>query len=78
MTNLELVLTMLAETATTEISRVKDPKTFQESRVVASKGGSVARAARVEIEKQTGNYVVSPHNRRQLQSRKVDIERLSK
>ncbi len=70
MTNLELVLTMLAETATTEISRAKDPKTFQASRTVARKGGGVAGAARIEVEKQTQQSVISSKNTKQLRDGK--------
>ena len=51
MTNLELVLTMLAETATTEISENKEPKNFGENKKVAKKGGTIAGNARKQIEK---------------------------
>lgn len=59
MTNLELVLNMLAEASTTEISKKEEPKTFVENRVVAKKGGKVAGKARIELEKQTGKSVIS-------------------
>lgn len=59
MTNLELVLNMLAEASTTEISQVKQPQTFPENRKVAKQGGRVAGKARKEIEKQTKKKVVS-------------------
>jgi hypothetical protein len=59
MTNLELVLNMLAETSTTEISKVDKPDTFNKNRVVAKKGGGVAAEARKELEKQTGKSVIS-------------------
>lgn len=59
MSNLELVLNMLAEASTTEISKVKKPEGLGENKKVARKGGNVARKARVEIEKQTGKPVVS-------------------
>lgn len=62
MTNLELVLNMLAETSTTEISKVKKPETFVDNRKVAHKGGSVARVAREKIEEQTGKSVISKQN----------------
>jgi len=62
MTNLELVLNMLAETSTTEISKVKKPQTFPENRKVARKGGSVAKVARNKIEKETGKKVISRKN----------------
>jgi len=59
MTNLELVLNMLAEASTTEISKDKQPKTFAENKKVAVKGGNVAKAARLQLEKTTGKNVVS-------------------
>ncbi len=62
MTNLELVLNMLAEASTTEISEVKKPDTFHENRKVAREGGGVARKARKEIEARTGRKVVSKDN----------------
>ena len=54
MTNLELVLNMLAEASTTEISKDKNPKTFTENKQVARKGGKVANAARKQLENTTG------------------------
>lgn len=60
MTNLELVLNMLAEESTKEISKKVEPKNFDQNRQVAKKGGGVARAARVELESKTGKSVVSP------------------
>jgi len=62
MTNLELVLNMLAETSTTEISKVEKPQDFDANRQVARKGGSVAGKARKELEKQTGHSVISKNN----------------
>jgi len=62
MTNLELVLNMLAEVSTTEISQKEQPKTFEESQHVAHRGGKVAGIARKELEAQTGQKVVSPLN----------------
>lgn len=59
MTNLELVLNMLAEASTTEISKEKKPKTFSQNKEVATKGGNVAKAARLQLEKTTGKKVVS-------------------
>ena len=59
MTNLELALNMLAETATTELSKQKNPQNFRESAKVAQKGGSVAKAARVQLEHQLGRSVIS-------------------
>ena len=62
MTNLELVLNMLAEVTTTAISRSRQPESFAESRSIAIEGGSVAGSARREIEQRTGQPVVSPLN----------------
>ena len=59
MTNLELVLNMLAEASTTEISKVKQPENFVQNRKVARQGGTVAGKARKEIESKTGRSVVS-------------------
>lgn len=59
MTNLELVLNMLAEASTTEISKKVEPKTFSENKNIAKKGGKVAEAARLQLEKTTGKKVVS-------------------
>ena len=61
MTNLELVLNMLAETATTEISKTKKPSTFTQNRVVAREGGGIAGKARKEIEAKSGRKVISKY-----------------
>jgi hypothetical protein len=61
MTNLELVLNMLAETATTEISKNKKPNTFMENRVVAREGGGIAGKARKEVEEKSGRKVISKY-----------------
>jgi hypothetical protein len=66
MTNLELVLNMLAEASTTEISKGKKPVTFGENRTVAQKGGEVAKAARLQLESTTGKNVVTAQNARQI------------
>ena len=62
MTNIELVLNMLAEVTTTAISKSKEPETFGESLSIAKEGGSVARNARTDIESRIGKSVVSPLN----------------
>ncbi len=59
MTNMELVLNMLAETATTEISKKREPKTFTENKKVARVGGTIAGNARKEIENKTHKKVVT-------------------
>ncbi|MBU1720187.1 MAG: Bro-N domain-containing protein [Bacteroidetes bacterium] len=58
MTNIELVLNMLAEASTTEISKEKEPKTFYENKEVARKGGNVAKAARLQLENTTGKRLL--------------------
>ena len=62
MTNKELVLNMLAELSTKEISEVTDPDTFHQHKQVARQGGEVARNARLELEAKTGKKVISPLN----------------
>ena len=62
MTNLELVLNMLAEVTTTSISRSRKPNTFEESRQIAKEGGSVARDTRRNIESRIGQSVISTTN----------------
>lgn len=66
MTNMELVLNMLAETATTEISGKREPKNLKENAVVAREGGSVAGNARKEIELKTGKAVITKKNAKEL------------
>ena len=66
MTNLELVLNMLAEATTSEISKEKRPKTLEESKVIAKQGGTIAGNTRKEIEAKTGKRVVSKLNARQI------------
>ncbi len=66
MTNLELVLNMLAETATTEISQKREPKNFKENKKVAKEGGSIAGNTRKEIEKKTGKKVIQGKDNKKL------------
>src|SRR3989339_1143990 len=66
MTNLELVLNMLAETATTEISKSRRPKTFPENKQVAREGGTVAGNAKKEIESKTGRKAITRKNAKGL------------
>lgn len=66
MSNLELVLNMLAEASTTEISKEKQPKGLTENKDIARKGGNAAKQARLEIEKQTGKPIVSSNNAKTL------------
>lgn len=62
MTNIELVLNMLAEVSTTAISKTREPKTFAENKNVATEGGNIAKTARKNLEKQIGQSVISPLN----------------
>lgn len=62
MTDLELVLTMLAEASTTNISKAENPETFEESRNVARRGGKIAGNARKELEQETGRAVTTSQN----------------
>mgnify|MGYP001587081180 CR=1 FL=1 len=59
MTNLEIVLNMLAETSNTEISKVEKPSSLEGNRKVAREGGSVAHAARKKLEEKTGKSAIS-------------------
>ena len=62
MTNKELVLSMLAELSTKEISEATNPETFNEHKDVAKRGGNIAREARIRLEEETGKPVVSSLN----------------
>jgi len=62
MTNIELVLNMLAEVTTTGISKNEKPKTFSENKAVAKRGGNIAKNARLEYEKEINQSIVSPIN----------------
>ncbi len=75
MTNLELVLNMLAEATTTEISKKKEPKTFNESKTIAKQGGTIAGNTRKEIEAKTGDKIVTGKNAKSLENKKnKDLE----
>lgn len=66
MTNIELALNTLAEAATTEISKQQQPRGLNQSKRVAKSGGSVAKAARKQLENQLGHSVISPINAKQV------------
>lgn len=72
MTNLELILNMLAEASTTEISKEKKPQGLDENIDVSRKGGNAAKKARLEIEKQTGKSIVSSKNAKKLWQKSND------
>ena len=71
MTNLELVLNMLAEATTTEISKERKPRTAAANRAVAAQGGRIAGNTRREIEAQTGKRIVSPLTAKQALAEKT-------
>lgn len=74
MTNLELVLNMLAEATTTEISKEKKPETVAENRKIAQQGGTIAGNTRKEIEAQTGRKVISRLNAKSKSLKKSNKE----
>jgi len=71
MTNTELILNMLAEASTKDISQVVQPETFDENKKVAFKGGNVAKVARMELEANTGKNVVTPLNAKDIHQKAV-------
>lgn len=77
MTNLELVLNMLAEASTTEISKKKKPRGLEQNKHIARAGGLAAKKARLEIEKQTGESVTSTKSAKALR-RKSEVVMLKK
>ncbi len=74
MSNLELVLNMLAEATTTEISKEKKPKTFTENKKIAKQGGTIAGNTRKEIEEKTGKKVVNKLNASDYLEKKKELE----
>ncbi|GHT07474.1 phage antirepressor [Bacteroidia bacterium] len=66
MTNKELVINMLAELSTKEISEVSNPETFPEHKDVARRGANIAKEARMKLEAETGKKVVSPLNAKSI------------
>lgn len=74
MSNLELVLNMLAEATTTEISKEKNPKTFTENKKIAKQGGTIAGNTRKEIEEKTGKKVVNKLNATDYLENKKGLE----
>ena len=76
MTNLELVLNMLAEATTTEISKEKKPKNLDENKVIAKQGGTIAGNTRKEIEAKSGKKIVTSLNAKQLGEGKRNKKKL--
>jgi hypothetical protein len=77
MTNTELILNMLAEASTKDISVATNPKDFEESKIVAKQGGNVANVARKELEAKTGKKVVSELNAKDM-FKSIEQEKTSK
>ncbi len=74
MTNLELVLNMLAEATTTEISKEKKPETFNQSQKIAKQGGAIAGNTRKEIEEKTGKKVINKLSAKDFSENKKRLE----
>lgn len=72
MTNLELVLNMLAEATTAEISKEKQPANFSQSKIIAQQGGTIAGNTRKEIEEKTGKKIVSKISAKKLLAAQQD------
>jgi hypothetical protein len=72
MTNTELILNMLAEASTKDISEVINPVNFEESQDIAKQGGNVAKVARAELEAKTGKKVVTNTNAKTLLEHKKE------
>lgn len=73
MSTTEIVLNMLAEVSTTEISKTQQPQSFEENRTVAKQGGKIASNARINLEKATGKSVITSKNAAQLNSVVTDV-----
>lgn len=78
MTNKELVLNMLAELSTKEISESTNPDTFPEHKDVAVRGGNIAKEARLNLEAETGKKIISPLNAKAIHSIEPNIENKDK
>ena len=72
MTTTEIILNMLAETATKEISKQENPNTFDENKRIAQRGGKIAGNARMELEKEIGHTVISEKNASEIHSVGLD------
>jgi hypothetical protein len=78
MTNKELIMSMLAELSTKEISEAVQPKTLDEHESVAKRGGGVAKQARLKLEAETGKKLVSSQNAKQLRLLSQDKNKKTK
>lgn len=77
MTNTELILNMLAEASTKDISQATNPENFEESKIVAQQGGNVAKVARLELEAKTGKKVVTSLNAKSVLPEKNSAKKLN-
>jgi hypothetical protein len=77
MTNTELILNMLAEASTKDISQAVNPETFDDSKKVAQQGGNVAKVARKELESKTGKKVVTALNAKAILNEKIQLKEKS-
>ncbi len=76
MTNTELILNMLAEASTKDISQAVEPQTFEESKTVAKQGGNVAKVAKLELEAKTGKKVVTALNAKSVLSESKTVKQI--
>ena len=76
MTNLEIALNILAEASATELSKQRDPQGFRQQKQVAKDGGSVAKAARDQLENQLGRSIISPEKASDYLLPTQDVEAL--
>ncbi len=77
MTNTELILNMLAEASTKDISQAVNPKDFEESKTVAKQGGNVANVARKELEAKTGKKVVTALNAKSILPENKTVKKIN-
>ena len=77
MTNTELILNMLAEASTKDISQAVKPKDFEASKKVAAQGGNVAKVAMKELEAKTGKKVVTPLNAKSILPENKTVKKLN-
>lgn len=72
MTTTEIILNMLAETATKEISKQENPTSFDENKKIAQRGGKIAGSARMELEKEIGKSVISDKNASEIHANELN------
>ena len=74
MTNMELVLNMLAETSSTEISKSTNSKGFDGAKQFVIKGGNIAKMAKEQLEKKTGKKIVSNKNAKEIRKLNTEVD----